>query len=80
VDLEGNSAELPSFRWSAALAEEVLVHFSGIFEGSLPCSSPLCAHPRAASRELHPEATALMFSSSTTDDWVRLVGANELFA
>ena len=36
--------------------------------------------PGGISRASSRTATALMFSSSATDDWVRFIGANELFA
>jgi hypothetical protein len=57
---------------AAALAEEMLVHFSGILKESLPCASPSCALPLAASREFHPgRLLPLPFSSLPNDDWVR---------
>jgi hypothetical protein len=72
MDLEGNSAELPSFGWRAALAEEMLVHFSGI--------AFLRPFPGGISRASSRAATALMFSSLANDDLVGFIGANELFA
>jgi hypothetical protein len=46
--------------------------FQQHFEGSLPCASPSCAHPLAASREFHRgRLLPLPFSSLANDDWVR---------
>jgi hypothetical protein len=68
------AAERPSFRGRAALSAEMLVNFNGI--------DPLRARasPGGISRALSRAATALMFSLSAYDDWVRVIRANGLIA
>jgi hypothetical protein len=79
VDLEG-SAERPSSGRRAALAEELLVNFNGISKNHCLVHRRRAPISRGISRASSRAATALMFSSSASDDWVLLIGANELFA
>lgn len=78
MDLE--DAELLLFSWRAALAQEMLVHFSRISKDlclAHRLRAPICRWHCASFSQ---GGTALLFSSLASDDWVRFIGTNELFA
>src|SRR5258707_13727545 len=77
---EGVAAERPSFGRRAALAAEMLVNYNGISKDHCLVHRRRAPTPGGISRASSRAATALMFSSSATDDWVRFTGSNELFA
>ena len=74
------AAERPSFGWRAALGAEMLVNFNGISKDHCLFIASARPSPGSISRASSSAATALMLSSSATDDWVCFIGANELFA
>jgi hypothetical protein len=77
---KGVAAERPSFDRGAALGAEMLVNFNGISKIIALFIASARPSPGSISRASSRAATALMFSSSATDDWVCFIEANELFA
>jgi hypothetical protein len=77
MDLEGNSAELPSFGWGAALTEKCPCISTAFRRIAAFCIAFVRPFPGGISRASSRAATALMFSSLANDDLFGFIGANE---